>query len=596
VSGCLLRTLWITACAGILATACGGDDDPGHPDAGAEISARLVILEPPGDAIGLMFGDGATLRVRYETDAGEPIAGAPIGFGFVISPTEAAGGAALSATTASTDDDGIAEIDVVAGAERANFRVRATAERALPATFYVAVSNVGFADLIVHPWHEGWRAVEEFSQVQMRVYRRSIVTCDDIDIDDPPESVFPPRAMPGFIGRASFPNLGALEPYTLLSWGEIEAGGTRVAYGCTTLSAAQLQPGPDVLVEPAVVDRALVLPADSELTSVIDLAPVAAAVADESAVDAWRILACPSGPGQLLLDCALDAAATTVGDATDCVLDDEAALDPLVQALAPVRGVVAANGCRPASGLDHTLTDAMAGSGPWPSGAALTQLLDARRAIASRVRLTSVLSPVAPGVARHELTHARFDADPGTHTIWLTSTARPVLVQHQVAADVAGDRLEVGAHGFTLRLGSASQEAFLALGLEPHGLGARTAELGQALAETVAADTDTGCPAFSAIVCEAVGEPASCLEAACAQAAANLDERFHDWWRALDADGLDLWLSGTAPLYDFDDDLLVDSVAANNGGLPEGTWSAVLHLADGAEVEATGTFGAVGPE
>ncbi|HTM19033.1 MAG TPA: hypothetical protein VL172_00940, partial [Kofleriaceae bacterium] len=49
--------------------ACGGGD--GAPDAGPEANPRLVILDPPGDALGLPFGGTATLRVRYETDGGE---------------------------------------------------------------------------------------------------------------------------------------------------------------------------------------------------------------------------------------------------------------------------------------------------------------------------------------------------------------------------------------------------------------------------------------------------------------------------------------------------------------------------------------------
>ncbi len=599
MSRSLVHSLWITAVAllAFAVTACGGgDDDDDDRDAGATAAARLVILDPPGDAIGLPPGGGAALRVRYETLDGEPIAGEEVDFAFISGPTESAAGSSLSDTTSITDTAGIARVDVAAGAERTNFRIRATAPGAQPVTFYVAISELGFTNLIVRPTHEGWRDPNSFVRVQLRLFRRENVTCGDIDIDDPPESVFPPRTMAGFDGTSTFQNLSALEPYTLIAWGELLEDGARIAFGCVTLGANQVQPGRRVSIEAVISDRPLAMPTASALSSSIDLTPIAEAVRATGASRPWDVLACPAGPGQLLLDCALDAAITTAGDPDDCVLDVVAAGDALAVAIEAQRAPADEFGCRPASQLDQTVAVAVTG-GPWPTGAALAQLLGARDAVSSSVEIDSELVMTAPDIARHRLVQAEFDADPGLHIAPLIETARPVVVREQVpvTVDPAAGQVAIGEHGFSLRIGSASYDAFVALGLTPAGLDDRTADLGAALVESLVDGGDTGCTALSALVCGTAGEPAGCLDAGCAAASDSLDDRFHDWWQLADGAEVDFTLTGIAPLYDFDDDLQIDTIGADQTGDPTGTWSIVFTLADGRTIATVGIFGDAGP-
>jgi len=386
-----------------------------------------------------------------------------------------------------------------------------------------------------------------------------------------------------------------LQPYTLIAWGELLEDGPRIAFGCLTLGANQLQPG-RVEIQAVIADRALSMPTASQLSSTIDLAPVVQAVRDAGASRPWDVLGCPAGPGQLLLDCALDAAVTTAGDPGDCVLDVVAATNTLAVAIEAQRAPADEFGCRPASALDQAVTVAFT-SGGWPDGVALAQLLATRAAVASGVEIDSELIMTAPGIARHRLVQAEFDGGPGLHVAPLLGSARPVLVREQVpvAVDPAAGQVTLGEHGFSLRVGSASNDAFVALGLAPVGLDDRTADLGAALVESLVDGGDTGCTALSSLVCATAGQPAGCLDAGCAAASDSLDARFHDWWQLADGVAVDFSVTGVALLYDFDDDLLIDAIGADQTGAPTGAWAVVFTLADGTSVPAAGVFGDTGP-
>ncbi len=570
--------LWITALsllvAGATAAGCGGDSGVGDPpDAGPERARRLVLLDD--ESVGILFGSSEVLRVRLEDVDGFPVPNAPVEFAFFVTPTESTGGAALSSRAATTDEAGVARVTVSAGAERANFRVRATAENATPVTYFIAVSELGFADIQVTPAHLGFRDADDFARIELRMYRHGFFRCDQLNPDFPPDTVFSIKSLPGFGGTARFPAVSALEPYTILAWAEVVERGTPVAVGCITLGAQQILPTPVVSVEVVVEDRALVMPDTALLESVLDLAPVA----DEASDEAWAVLACPLGPGQLLLDRVVIAAG-----------------EPLATDVASLRGVLdEGTGCRSAEdsegglSLDSLVAAAVASSGSFPVNDELEDVVAMRRAIAKSVRLRSELSAGASGVASHRLRTARFGTESASLSVDLTSSARPILAQTEVPVAVDGATMTIAAHSFTARLGPASRAAFVALGLAPASLVDDADALGSALVASVEADALSGCDAMGAIVCDAIAAPANCIADACTAATAALDAELDAWWQVFADDGLDLTLSGTATLYDFDNDLHVDSVGADNAGPPLGIWAATVTTTAGP-IDTTGTL------
>lgn len=578
----------------LLVTAgCGGDDDA-QADAGPPRSARLVILTPPGDIVGLSFNASTTLRVLYETDAGEPIADERVGFAILATGAgEDPGGSTLSETQATSDAQGIARIDLKAGAERTHFRVEVSATDAPSTRFYVAVSQTGFARLIVTPVHEGWRAADSFERIELRLYRTAELRCADMRIDDLPSPVFPPRSLAEFGGAATYQSVTSGESYAIVAWTQIAGSATRMSAGCMELGQGQVPPG-DITLTLVVRDRSLVLPSSVTLTSSIDLGPIAAAISSGGGDRAWRTLACPTGPGQLLLDCTLDALAPDA--VLDCEVDSEA---PIVAQVETQRGTADADGCRPAligsdPSLDQQLLDGVAAGATWPLGADLDALLHAREDTLDSFELESELTIEGPTSARHRLTTARLEVGGEPFEMDLLSSSRPVLQQSQVPIDIVGTPLlDIGEHGFTLRYGSIAQAAFETVGLAPRALADRAHDLGTALVDSVTGGGvgEAGCPSVSAIICGAIGSPLGCAEEACATAAAHLDEAFVAWSQRINGVGIDFTVSGQATLYDDDNDLYVDAIGRTEELTPTGSWTAIFELASGQDVGTTARFG-----
>jgi hypothetical protein len=557
-----------------------GDDGAAGPDAGMPPATRLVVQDPPGDDLGLPPNSRVTLRVRHETELGDPIPGTRVDFVMQPGPGGTTGGSTLSASAAETDATGVAQVDLVVGAERAMFRVTATAANAPAASFYVNVSPGGFAELIITPVHEGPRAAELFDRVEVRMYRTAELHCSELDLAAPPDSPFPPRTLPGFGGSAELSSISAGEPHTLLAWAEVSGAAEPIAVGCVDLDGAGLL-ATRVLVDVPVADRALGLPPALGLVSAIDLNALATAIEVAGIDRPWRRLACPAGPGQVLLDCALDAHA---GDGElDCVIQGDS---PLIDALEAARGTPGPDGCRPAQlgaepSLDARLTAAIEAGGGFPTGAALDQLLEARRDTLTAVELASEITPAGPGVARHRLLAATIELGGAAWDTSLVASSRPI-VSATAAYGLDAASLTLGDHGFTLDYGALAAAAFEELALAPAGLDPTT--LGASLAASASQGNLTGCAAASALICADAGQAASCLQSACNAAAAALDQRFAAWWQALDDDGVDLWLTGTIAVSDLDLDLIAAPA-------PGGAWEATFTLAGGSTVEAPGTAG-----
>lgn len=598
-------------------TGCGDDGDDRDPD-GPAGNARLILISP-GDTVGLQYNETITLGIRYENRDGFATGGIPVEFALVAtSEREDSAGSTLSATGTFTDRDGVAEIELVAGAAEGTFRVSVEAPDAPTAFFHVNISQGGFVQLLIKPIHEGWRDADQIPRVQVRIYRAEAFTCAALSaaldlsfrIEDLPDSLAPPRVLDGFGDAVSYLNVNAGKSHAVIGWSELvldddgtseddEPEGTRpIGIGCVDLGPGQLPTG-GVQLDLVVPDRDLALDRVM-LTSTFDLTPVAAALAERGTESLWQVMACPAGPGQLALDCALDAAAPD--DDLDCQATGSSAL---VDAVAAQRGEPDSAGCRPTTlpgdqaSLDQLLTDAIITGASFPAGDSLTALLAVRSGLIDSFTVTSELTGLSSRASSHRLLDVTVGAMLGPKGRGVTSdlglTRRPVIEQRPVGLAIDGSDVTLAEHAFTLRYGELADAGFTELGLAPVGLDGASRALGTALAGSVSDDGSgqNGCAGLSALVCSTITQPETCLMTACQQGATALDGHLTAWWRALENPGLDFAImNGAAPTYDRDGDLLIDALGAadENGGDIPGIWSATLRLSDDDEVVITGDF------
>jgi len=583
----VLPSARVHALAVILALALGcGDDGRAATDGGLE-QFTLEVLDPPGDAIGLAFNQTVELRARYLDQAGTPLRNRTVEFAILASASESVGGSALSATSATTNRDGIAAVELIAGAQGAGFRVAATAANASQATFYVTVSDQGFTRLFIEPIHDGPRSVLGFSTVEVRLYRPDELRCGNADPDDLPESLFAPRSLASYGDVAKLPNLAANAPYTAIAWAQSAPSSTPLAFGCVELGAAQARNGDVALPllttdRPVFMDQALTVESTFDLGSLADANPTAEAP--------WNVLACPLGPGQLVVDCVADA---LVSDGElDCVFTGSSAVADDIRA---ARGAADSSGCRPATraggadSLDADMMQAIALGGTFPTGVELDELLSVRADLAARLVLRSRLH-IAGSAASHTLVEAELGPGP-VFVVDLLASARLVLEQTQIATQVAplgsaSPTATLASHAFTLDHGALARDAFAALALDGHGLVGNA--LGTALTASVKKTPSTGCVAVSEILCAATALPSTCAQAACTTARSQLDADLQGWWLFTHGTALDLTLTGSLVLRDDDDDLIVDRLGRNGAGEITGEWSATFATQSG-DVAATAT-------
>ena len=519
----------------MLVSACGGNSSL-EGDSGP--TQRPSLIPVGNDQFGLGFGGSATLRVRYVDPVGQPIRGANVTFMLVATPPEAYGGSTLGGAQSETDAAGLASITVTAGAARAQFRVRAQAPNAVPAVFYVAVSDEGFVSLVVVPEQLGDRPV---ARVEVRLYADT--ACAALDAGAPPETMYPPRTFDSYGMAASFTALPLDNAYTVL--GRATAGGILVAAGCVEIAPAQLLPGAEVHLVLPLADRTPTRAPSYVVTSTLD---TRAARAD----DAWKVTACPLGPAQLLLDCAIDE--LDAGDPADCIVDNPGSL---AQSLMARRGAPDASGCRPATVAAAPSLDALAMTALGDDGVSLQRAASGLPAVTGGMALESTLGDA------HTLVRVRFSAAGETHAVELLSSARPVVTAPAPAV-LDGSHIIFGEQMFTLRLGDAWREAFRAL------LWDRAPD---ALEVVLAAD----CGAVSDAACTG-----SCLLIACIDGASVMGNQLADPFRRLDVTGVDFRLVGIATLIDADGNGFAE-------GIGEGQWTGQL-LAGGGWASVPGTF------
>tara|TARA_R110002073_G_scaffold142117_6_gene293877 strand:- start:32845 stop:34527 length:1683 start_codon:yes stop_codon:yes gene_type:complete len=536
--------------------ACGDNAVPSR-DASMPGNDILAVLNPPGDSIGLDFSGTARLRVHLTDNEGESIVGQPIRFSIVQNNSESAGGSSLSASTQPTNSIGVAEVDLLAGAERVNFRVEATTPNAPSVLFYIQVSDQGFSDIRIATAHEGPRDLTSYERVELRIYQDTNTRCDTIDFVAPPESLFPQRTQTLLGEESEFRNLAVGLGYTVIAWAEAGVEATVQATGCLHIAADRLRSGSAFQAELPVTDLPYKLPEQLVLNTEIGLESLAETLQGQ---DTWATLACPLGRAQLLLDCLADA------QSPDALLDcqsDEVSVFAI--ALEGQRGTLDADGCRPETlpggedSLDMRLAEALLG---WPSAEELQALIDGRNSALGTLLIQSQIESAGANVASHRLLSAVID----TAEVDLFGSSRP-LVEVAVPVQLSSNPIAtLENHGFTLRYGDIATEAFESLSLVPANISGLGDALGTELLGGVAIEAQTGCTALEAFVCGELALGASCADQ-CESIAPALDIQLAAWLADLASSGIDYRFAMQADVLDENQDLVVDDVTAGEANV-----------------------------
>ncbi len=628
------RRLCTLICASLLFIGCSDSREP-QPvadPAGTDNNRTLTIIKPTGGEIASAVNERVALSVRYESEEGLLIHDEPVRFALVdTGDGEHTAGASLSTALAMTDQHGIAHVDLILAAESGQFRISADADDAATVYFVVSVSEGGFTRLEVEPAHVGWRNSTELDHVEVRLYSSRILTCADLDIETPPQSSYPSQSLSGFSDAVVFDNVRAGHDHTLVGWAQADRESRPLATGCLDLAGGQLPASRSSLtLSLPLRDREIDWDSPQAIDSAFDTQTIAEVVRQSGAEDAWDILSCPAGPGQLILDCLVDAIADD--GALDCISE---AGTPMTDAIAARRGALAPNisasgdggpSCRSATDaseaptLDAILSaatqDTTQGSGAgnpegmdplsWPVGDDAAQLDQVRGELLAGFHLHSTLIPVAETALDHRLDTVAFSASTGAYELDLAMTSRPIIERRGVAAYIAEDRLTIAEHAYPLRYASALAQAFAHLGLAPLGIDADADTLGGALVGAVS-DPDSlasGCAAVSAMVCGDIGQAADCVALACSRALPAMDTALSAWIDVLHTDDSDLILSlGTANISDDNGDLLADSLPTGTDDTNDndgeytvsddtwtGTWKAYLRSVLNEDIAISGQF------
>lgn len=532
--------------------------------------------------------------------AGQAQAGRQVSFSLapaVGAPADA-GGATLDVDDATTDAEGRVRVQVLAGAP-SRFSLVASNRLAAPSSVLVAVVAPVTVDADFLPTLVD--AAEQPALVTVRFFFLPRANCMGVRIEDlaalsgagpSPNGgtpLTPTLLAPGASARIlDVPTMGAHAAVALGidATGVARFGGCVDVPGDALLGARRAQVLVPMALRP-VLPRAL-------YQTIAQLAFTFPGGKSPVAQEWGELSACALDPARIWLDCTIDALDASAADKVDCRV--EAPLGPLATKLSVRRGTPSAE---PLPGRCRGPTDA----GKQPSLDALAAALFPTPLPADVAALADIAAESTRVLDRLTV-RGTFRADPttlpgqylGTHTletIALQPLGEPLRLDLVSAADltaaefpvsVSGATLNLGAHGFPLRLGTALRALFSRQSLMPRALPTQTrALLAAVIAEARwtppgATASLTGCAALDARLCPEVGASAGCLENACRLGlealATNLDGAF----TRLDGPGTDLVIEASAPLLDTDGDRRAEALGRDDN---PGLWSGTLRTADG---------------
>jgi hypothetical protein len=572
-----------------MAAACGGDN--WAPVSAAE-PLRLLALQEV-----LQVKPGSTGRASFllTTLAGIPKPNERLDFSVIDdpqTPTNDLAGATLAASSGLTDSAGVGMV-TVAGGLRAMFRLSARHPRAGTAEVLVDVTEgmEGTLAAVATPV-AGSTVTSQVTSVDVRVIDARF--CNELSLISPPIPARPVKTVaPGV--PADF-NVSNLSTIAIVAQGRDDDGKLRAA-GCIDVPGETIVPGNVVWVYVPLSELDPIPRGTFVLSSHFSLAKRELA---QRLAAPWQDLAdCPLDPGQIWLDCAIDALGSpAAGDPLDCVPAPTGEGD-LADLIMTRRGVAAlGSSCRAstfgAAGGEQSLDAKVARLFPSPASgpvAGLPSLGVTLASILNDFTLGSTLTVEAtasPGLfqATHTLRSALFQVGGTMATVDVVAQGNPAAQTPFVPVATDAGTLSIDAHRLSLRLGSLAHVAFSKVALVGHGWPAATRPYLDMLFGLAASGTGAarkvGCDALDTLVCADVGRPDGCLRAACVAGQAALAARLDGAFALVDGDGGDLQLSGSAAMADDNDDGFADRLGASQQD--PGLWTAQIRARAGTEI------------
>jgi hypothetical protein len=590
---------------------CRADAPLPLPDAARETG--LVLRARP---ISLLIRPGSSGRIRFGVAdvTGLPVADYPVDFAIASeSSGEDTAGARLSTQHTLTDASGDAVVEVIVGTLASNdrpavFAVQATCPGSTGAQAEITVTtNAYFVEILPLPADD---LIGSASVVDARLYFYDNSACAALDLND----------IGGSTSRARAPHVVRVNSSFVFSG--VAASGVHAVVGLGMDSAQVVHVGgcvdvPGSALHEAETIRAILLmdhlfPVPSgtyDVASDFQLNPAPPALTTIRSV--WQQWArCPLDPARLWIDCTIAAMGDAAGSNGTVCVPAPGTVGLLGNMLLASRGTVvaplAATLAKPSDTPCHGATDSTgspsleysvdalfsAARGPL-SGANLGAFPTELAALLDDIRIDSQMTISQASDANsywvdHDLLAVSFPDALLPVSFKAQALGLPVTAARGILATLKADQLSIEGHSFTIRLGTSARYAF-----EASSLKSRNAEDSTALVKAVFGHAQwsdqgtvlTGCAALDASVCDQNSQQRGCLLDACKAGLTALAGALASVFDSLDGEGLDLRLSGSAPVIDLDTDGRADALGvpgnAGNVVAGPGLWSGEIDARGG---------------
>ena len=260
-----LLTIMIAGMGWAWATACSGGGTDGDADADIDGDSDsdadgANVLEAIGDATRyLEFGEATDLAVRYLDAQGSPIRSAVITY----EVTGDARGSRLDASTATTNDQGIATMRLVAGSTTTSFQVQVVPPLGNTVAFHINVSDEEVGTIVVRMSYEG-----EQSFTTYRALRFTGFACETFNPDELPEADAAAEAVSRLSDRPRFDSVLPGDDYTVTVVAEVD--GHPEGFGCVHNVEVLSQQVTEINVRIEDIERLVRIEGTYELESLLD--------------------------------------------------------------------------------------------------------------------------------------------------------------------------------------------------------------------------------------------------------------------------------------------------------------------------------------